>query len=209
MFRRLAKLFTTGRLWASSDFTRGTSKSLKGWPPPANDGKTRLNLGCGDKILDGYINIDFAPSRKGVAPDILSDLRNLPFDKNFADEILSVHVVEHFYRWEVEGLLTHWYKILKPTGKIILECPNILTAAQMLVNYPDKLALANGKDGQLAMWPLYGDPSWKDPLMCHRWGYTPSTLADLLRGCGFRHVRQEPALFKRRDPRDMRIVGEK
>jgi SAM-dependent methyltransferase len=179
------------------------------WVPPPPDGKIRLNLGCGDKILEGYINVDFAESRKGNKPDVIADLRDLQFEVDYADEILSVHVIEHFYPWEAEDLLNHWKNILKPGGSLVLECPNILTAAEMLLNDPDRVARADGKDGQLAMWPLYGDPAWKDPLMCHRWGYTPTTLIDLLKRCGFSNVRREPAMFKQQDPRDMRVVGEK
>jgi SAM-dependent methyltransferase len=179
------------------------------WVPPPPDGKNRLNLGCGDKILEGYINVDFAESRKGNKPDVIADLRDLQFEVDYADEILSVHVIEHFYPWEAEDLLNHWKNILKPGGSLVIECPNILTAAEMLLNDPDRVARADGKDGQLAMWPLYGDPAWKDPLMCHRWGYTPTTLIDLLKRCGFSNVRREPAMFKQQDPRDMRVVGEK
>lgn len=183
-------------------------KKIK-WVVPPKDGKVRLNLGCGDKILEGYINVDFTEARKGSRPDVIADLRALSFEQNYADEILSIHVIEHFYPWETDALLNHWRNILKPGGVIVLECPNILTAAEMLLKEPDRAAKANGKDGQLAMWPLYGDPAWKDPLMCHRWGYTPTTLIDLLQSCGFRNVRREPAMFKQQDPRDMRIVGEK
>lgn len=179
------------------------------WEPPPDDGKVRLNLGCGDKILPGYINVDFAASRKGMAPDVIADLRALTFPAGHADEILSVHVIEHFYPWETGPLLAHWQSILKSGGRLVLECPNLLTAARMLVEQPERAARADGKDGQLAMWPIYGDPGWADPLMCHRWGYTPATLIDLLRRCGFVNVRQERALFKQRDPRDMRVVGEK
>jgi predicted SAM-dependent methyltransferase len=61
----------------------------------------RLNLGCGDKILEGYTNVDVAPERAGKLPDIICDIRKLDkFSDNFADEILAVHVVEHFWRWE-------------------------------------------------------------------------------------------------------------
>jgi hypothetical protein len=57
------------------------------------------------------------------------------------------------------------------------------------------------------MWPLYGDPKWRDPLMVHRWGYTPNSLADLMINCGLIDVRQEPAQYKLKEPRDMRVVG--
>jgi hypothetical protein len=57
------------------------------------------------------------------------------------------------------------------------------------------------------MWVLYGDPAWQDPYMVHRWGYTPKSLSDLMREVGLADVRQEPAQFKLREPRDMRITG--
>ena len=59
------------------------------------------------------------------------------------------------------------------------------------------------------MWVFYGDPSWRDPLMVHRWGYTPQSLTALMAEAGLVNIRQEPARFKLREPRDMRIVGEK
>lgn len=177
------------------------------WAPPPNDGKVRLNLGCGDKILPGYINVDFAESRKGNTPDVIADLRKMEFPEGYADEIMAIHVIEHFYVWEAEEMLQHWRSILKPNGVIVLECPNILTAAKNLVANPIDASRADGKAGQNAMWPLFGDPGWRDPLMCHKWGYTPHTLIELMKKCGYKSVRQEKAMFKQREPRDMRIVG--
>jgi len=170
----------------------------------------RLNLGCGDKILEGYVNVDVAPSRAGKAPDVLCDLRDLGsnFAYDSADEILSVHVIEHFWRWEVEDLLRGWVRVLKPGGRLILECPNLLSACQTLLDAPEEAAQADAR-GRMSMWVFYGDPAWRDPLMCHRWGYTPTSLSTLLESIGLVNVRQEPARFKMREPRDMRIVGEK
>ena len=45
--------------------------------------------------------------------------------------------------------------------------------------------------------------------MVHRWGYTPRSLAYVMHEAGLVNLRQEPAQFKLREPRDMRIVGEK
>ncbi|MCZ6887001.1 MAG: hypothetical protein O7H39_00795 [Gammaproteobacteria bacterium] len=61
----------------------------------------------------------------------------------------------------------------------------------------------------MSMWVLYGDPGWQDPLMCHKWGYTPESLSDVLKEAGLDRVSQEPAQFKQREPRDMRMVGYK
>jgi SAM-dependent methyltransferase len=167
----------------------------------------KLNLGCGDKILPGYVNVDVAPSRNGRTPDVLCDLHDLhPFDANSVDEILSVHVVEHFWRWEVVAVLREWTRVLRPGGRMILECPNLRSACEQFLANPE-VSSGPGAEGQRTMWVFYGDPSWHDPLMVHRWGYTPQSLAQVMREAGLGEIRQEPAQFKLREPRDMRLVG--
>lgn len=171
------------------------------------DNHIRLNLGCGDKILDGYVNVDVVASRAGRKPDVICDLHDLSiFGSNTIDEILAVHVVEHFWYWEVIDILKEWVRVLKPGGKMILECPNLISAAEEFLKNPD-IASLGGKEGQRSMWVFYGDPNWKDPYMIHRWGYTPKSLASIMHKAGLRQLEQKPAQFKLREPRDMRIVG--
>ncbi len=142
-------------------------------------------------------------------PDVLCDLHKLePFEDNAVDEILSVHVIEHFWRWEVLEIVKEWTRVLRPGGKMILECPNLITACEELLRNPES-ASHQGVAGQKTMWVLYGDPAWQDPLMVHRWGYTPASLAQLMAEAGLVNIRQEPAQFKMKEQRDMRIVGEK
>jgi hypothetical protein len=167
----------------------------------------RLNLGCGDKLLPGFVNVDVAPSRGGHSPDILCDVRALKaFANDYADEILAVHLIEHINRWEVIQVLIRWREVLKPGGKLILETPNLISACEALLADPINAARP-GKSGQMSMWPLYGDPSWKDPLMMHKWLYTPRSLAEVLFEAGFTSIKQTPAQFKMREPRDMRLVA--
>ena len=168
----------------------------------------KLNLGCGDKILQGYINVDVASERAGKKPDVVSDIRKLTFDDNYADEILSVHVIEHFWRWEVYDTLKEWIRVLKPGGKLVIECPNLQSACEEFLKSPE-IKSRPDDNGQRTMWVFYGDPKWQDPLMVHRWGYTPYSLISLLKETGLVNIKQEPAQFKLREPRDMRIVGEK
>jgi SAM-dependent methyltransferase len=167
----------------------------------------KLNLGCGDKILAGYVNVDVAPSRAGKKPDVICDLHRLEgFADGAAEEILAVHVVEHFWRWEVVEVLREWARVLEPGGAMILERPNLLSACQQFLADPETFS-GPGPEGQRTMWVFYGDPRWRDPLMVHRWGYTPRSLAGIMREAGLTDLRQEPAQFKLREPRDMRIVG--
>jgi ubiquinone/menaquinone biosynthesis C-methylase UbiE len=168
----------------------------------------KLNLGCGDKILPGYINVDVASERAGKKPDVISDIRKLTFNDNYADEILSVHVIEHFWRWEVFDILKEWIRVLKPGGRLILECPNLQSACEEFLKSPE-VKSGPGQESQKTMWVFYGDPKWQDPLMVHRWGYTPHSLSSLMSEVGLINVKQEAAQYKLKEPRDMRIVGEK
>lgn len=169
----------------------------------------RLNLGCGDKILPGYINVDVVAARAGKSPDVTCDLRDLScFESGYADEVLAVHVVEHFWRWEVEAILREWVRVLKPGGRMVLECPNLKSACEAFLADPDAGSRPD-QAGQRTMWVFYGDPRWNDPLMVHRWGYTPGSLAKLMESVGLINARQEAAQYKLREPRDMRLVAEK
>ena len=180
------------------------------WPPNYKYMTSKkLNLGCGDKLINGYINVDLVTERAGVTPDVNCDIRKLTvFDTDYADEILAVHVIEHFWRWEVEDILAEWVRVLKPNGKLILECPNLISACEEFLKDPEAGSSPNQK-GQKTMWVFYGDPRWRDPLMVHRWGYTPKSLATIMNAAGLSQLKQEPAQFKLREPRDMRITGVK
>jgi len=148
-------------------------------------------------------------SRAGQRPDVICDLHDLaPFADGIADEVLSVHVVEHFWRWEAADVLREWVRVLKPGAPLVLECPDLASACQSFLADPVQGSRADAA-GQRTMWVFYGDPQWQDPLMVHRWGYTPQSLAALMAEAGLVDVRQEPAQFKLREPRDMRIVGRK
>jgi hypothetical protein len=55
---------------------------------------TVLNLGCGNKHLNGAINLDRVPS---VNPDILHDIEKFPwpFEKDRFDEVYANDILEH------------------------------------------------------------------------------------------------------------------
>jgi predicted SAM-dependent methyltransferase len=142
----------------------------------------RLNVGCGNKKLDGYLGCDFGDNYSGDQPDVVCDIRELPFDNDFADEVLAVHVLEHFYVWEAEDVVNEWIRVLKPGGKLVIEVPCL----DKIINHYIKFEGAPPVN--LSMWGLYGDPSYKDERMCHRWCYSVNQLKALLDQVGMKEI---------------------
>jgi predicted SAM-dependent methyltransferase len=92
----------------------------------------KLNLGCGSKTKDEYLNVDI---RNGKNVDLVATLVNLPFKKDSVDEIFSSHVIEHFPRFNLENeIFPYWYSLLKSGGKLVAFFPDAHTMATKYVN---------------------------------------------------------------------------
>jgi len=79
----------------------------------SKEGSIRLNLGCGHKIMDGFINID---SSDQVDCDICLDLTKTPytqFEDNSVDYILTEFFLEHIPKHTLIPVLDEWYRISK------------------------------------------------------------------------------------------------
>lgn len=80
----------------------------------------KLNLGCGNDIREGYVNLDIT-ALDGV--DVVHDLNvlPLPFEDGSFSEILCLDVFEHV---DYAPLLKECHRILKDGGKITIEVPH-------------------------------------------------------------------------------------
>lgn len=162
----------------------------------------KLNLGCGNKFLQGFVNVDMANNWCERKPDLEADVRQLGLPDAYADEIHAYHVFEHFYRYEADEILTDWVRILKPEGKLVLELP-CLDKILGIFDYFSKV----GKelDYSLTMWGLYGDPKYHNPAMVHRWCYAEAELTDMMQRAGLKVSTHQPETH--RPIRDMRLEG--
>jgi predicted SAM-dependent methyltransferase len=81
----------------------------------------RMNLGCGEILKEGFLNVDMIPTG-----DVTVDLRRyLPFDTDCCDLIFSEHCFEHFdYPGQISGLLRECLRILRPGGELRLSIPD-------------------------------------------------------------------------------------
>ena len=85
---------------------------------------TKLNLGCGNDIIPGWVNVDFI-KKKGI--DKVHNLNKYPypFKDNTFDEIKCVEVVEHLD--DTVATMKEIFRILKPGGKVIITVPYFLS----------------------------------------------------------------------------------
>jgi len=78
----------------------------------------KLNLGCGDHIEEGYINIDIA-----AECDLQLDLEKgkLPFDNESVDTIYASQIMEHITNFI--PLMNECHRVLVPKGKLNIQVP--------------------------------------------------------------------------------------
>lgn len=146
----------------------------------------KLNLGCGQTKKSGYINIDID---KKSGADIISSVVDMPFfDDSSVEEILSIHLIEHLSIKECEEALQEWFRILKPGGKIIIECPDFeaLCKEFLVADTVNRWYSYKGTWHPLIK-HFYGNQ--RSPGQFHRSGYTKERIKDLLTMYGFREVK--------------------
>jgi SAM-dependent methyltransferase len=86
--------------------------------PPA---RPRLHLGCGRKILDGYVNVDVVD---GPGVDLVCDVaRGIPFPDSCFDEVLAVDFIEHIAPPHVIAMMNDVWRVLRPGGTFKIHVP--------------------------------------------------------------------------------------
>lgn len=169
----------------------------------------RIHVGCGKRVLDGWTNVDIQRAKDAPRdPEILSDVRSIPLPSACADELMAIHLFEHFVRWECEAVVAEWRRLLKPGGLLVLELPDLVKCARNLL---ELVAKGGQPVQQMAMWGIYGDDTLKDHYMTHRWGWWPASLREFLQTNGFTDIREEKTQWhpKGKAHRDMRITARK
>lgn len=133
----------------------------------------KLHLGCGEKIIPGFINVDV---RKLPGVDIIDDISNLNrFDKDSVDLIYASHVLEHFGRREYLDILKNWFDIIKPGGILRIAVPDFGAVVEHYNEHKDLKVLRGF---------LYGGQTYDQNY--HYCGWDEKTLIEDLINVGFK-----------------------
>jgi len=162
-------------------------------PASPNANNMKLHLGCGERHLDGYLNIDYPSAEhtvqtKSVA-DQFADITAIKYESDTIDEVRLHHVFEHFSRAQACALVAAWHGWLKAGGVLHLEVPNFRRTALAILSpfvpFKEKMVgIRHIFGSQEARWAVHLD------------GYCPARLKKLLTAFGFEVVSVEKNSYK-------------
>jgi len=147
----------------------------------------KLNLGCGDVVMPGWINID----RRDDVPniDINYDLSQpLPFRDDTVDFIFNEHFLEHLSPAEGLVFLKECKRCLKPGGVLRVAMPHIKPVVDRYYNNDVESDWARQMGVQTkAELVNIGFKYWG-----HQWLYDEAELERRLKEAGFEKIEHKP-----------------
>ena len=136
----------------------------------------KLHLGCGNLNIDGFTNIDI----QSTAADILADITDLSrFTDDSIEEIYTCHVMEHFKRRQILGVLEEWNRVLQPGGLLRISVPDFEQVVKIYTKNKDMSELCGFLNG-----------GQRDDYDIHYINYDFIIMKELLECCGFVDVRR-------------------
>jgi len=137
----------------------------------------RLNIGCGGKREEGYVNVDIF---EGEGVDEVFSMDNIPYLDGTISAIHSEHALEHVGYRSIEKTLREWYRVLQPGAELILKIPDLDLCCQNLLS---------GKNREWYKYTIFGYQKSlageKDEAQYHRWGFNKTEIRELLESIGF------------------------
>jgi len=89
----------------------------------SGSGARKLQIGCGRRILDGWLNADFYPKTRNVLH--LDATHRLPFDDATFDVVFSEHMIEHVDFVRGQRLIQECCRVLVPGGILRISTPDL------------------------------------------------------------------------------------
>jgi len=153
-----------------------------------------LNLGCGRRVLAGFVNVD---KYSDGAEILKADMYSLPFKDDEVSGIFSAHSLEHLPIRRAYLALRDWHRVLKPGGTIVLSMPDLDMIMTTLLR-PDLprdarrwfLFTLFGYQADMEAPKSVEDPP-VDPGQFHTSGYSKRTLVEEMEALGYKILEAE------------------
>lgn len=137
----------------------------------------KLHVGCGNKRIEGFVNVDI---RSLPEVDVVADITDLSeFEGRGVELIYCSHVLEHIKRHEYMEVLSNWHSVLNTGGILRLAVPDI----EQVFNHYQKY-----KNLEVLRGFLWGGQTY--PENFHYCGWDFDTLSIDLYAVGFKSVRR-------------------
>lgn len=126
----------------------------------------KLNLGCGDKMRKGWLNVDSRPLPANGHQFLRADIRDLRgmIHAGAVEEIVAWDVLEHMPRADAEAVLRNCLELLKPGGTLEVKMPEIGALLRWSEKQQDLKAVSFRWYGQHDV-----DPAWMYPQNVHQY----------------------------------------
>jgi SAM-dependent methyltransferase len=135
----------------------------------------KLHLGCGEKHINGFINVDV---RELNGVDLVDDIKELTsIETESIDLIYASHVLEHIGRREYLKVLKRWYDVLRPNGVLRIAIPDF----EKIVDHYNE-----NKDLSTLRGFLYGGQTYPENFHYCIWDF--ETIKKDLISVGFKDV---------------------
>ena len=148
----------------------------------------KLQIGCGDNELAGWLNTELCPRGTQI---FLDATKPFPFDDNVFAFIYSEHMIEHIALRDAEAMLSECFRVMAPGGTIRIVTPDLEFLTTLLSTPPppvlrDYIAYsidehhihAQGPEG-IAVFNHFVR-AWG-----HQYIHTPASLGTLMARAGF------------------------
>jgi predicted SAM-dependent methyltransferase len=142
----------------------------------------RVNLGCADRYVDDWVNVDWAgsPHRRDVTLDLARDL--LPWNAYTITHAYVGHLLEHIELDDAARMLRGLRDCMVIGGHIMVVGPDVDRARRMI--------LAGTFDSTYHSLDsiVHGDHRWTGTE--HRWECTAALVVQLLKDAGWSDVEE-------------------
>ena len=137
----------------------------------------KLNLGCFNKKIYGFQNLDIRPE---VNPDIIDDAFTLTTIKNNTISLIySSHMMEHKNRKDGLNAFNRFYEVLIDRGELYLSVPDLERVFEHYIFF---------KDLRKLQCFLYGSQNYQEDYHLNGWDF--KTIKEDLESVGFKNIKK-------------------